>query len=110
MVDNFKTIFFPQHLYTIESIFTEIKKFCYSDTVINNMHIDKLMTLGKEKLLQILRRGQVNLLVYGPDRPYFKQKQKIMLQNFGQLAFFLIYYFLLFEKKRKEKSITNLYK
>ena len=24
----------------------------------------------------MLRRDQVNLLVYGPDRPYFKQKQK----------------------------------
>ena len=75
------------------------------------MQIEKLMTLGKEKLLQILRRDQVNLLVYGPDRPYFKQKQKIMLQNFGQLAFFLIYYFLLFEKKKKrKKNITDLYK
>ena len=34
-----------------------------------------------------LRRDQVNLLVYGPDRLYFKQKQKITLQNFCQLAF-----------------------
>ena len=24
----------------------------------------------------VVRRDQVNLLVYGPDRPYFKQKQK----------------------------------
>ena len=26
--------------------------------------------------LSYLRQGQVNLLVYGPDQPYFKQKQK----------------------------------
>ena len=41
-----------------------------------------------------VRGGQVNLMVYGPGQPYFKPKQKIILQNFGQLAF----YFLLFEK------------
>ena len=57
MIENFKTIFFPQHLYTVESIFIEIllkkKKFCDSDTIINSMHINKLTALGKEKLLQM---------------------------------------------------------
>ena len=43
----------------------------------------------------VLRWDQVNLLVYGPDRPYFKQKKT--LANW----LFLIYYFLLFEKKKK---------
>ena len=43
-------------------------------------------------------RDQVNLLVYGPDRPYFKQKQK-NITKFRPTGFFLIYYFLLFEKK-----------
>ena len=46
-----------------------------------------------------VRLDQVNLLAYGPDRPYFKQKQKKnIFQHFDQLAF-LIYYFLLFFKK-----------
>ena len=48
-------------------------------------------------------------MVYGPDRPYFKQKQKnYILRNLGQLAF-LIYYFLLFEAKKMEhnKHINN---
>ena len=38
-----------------------------------------------------IKQDQVNLLVYGPDRPYFKQKQKIY---FNLL-------FLLSEKKKK---------
>ena len=42
---------------------------------------------------------------YGPDRPYFKQKQKNNLTTFWPIEFFLIYYFLLFEKINK-----NLYK
>ena len=43
------------------------------------------------------RRDQVNLLVYGPDQPYLKQKQKNI--KFWPTGFFLIYYFLLFEIK-----------
>ena len=33
---------------------------------------------GLEKVAtnQMLRRDQVNLMVYGPHRPYFKEKQK----------------------------------
>ena len=54
-----------------------------------------------------VRLDQVNLLAYGPDRPYFKQKQKKnIFQRFDQLAF-LISYFLLFFF-RKKKNITNL--
>ena len=51
-----------------------------------------------------IRRDQVNLLVYGPDQLYLKQKQKYykILANW---LFFLIYDFLLFlTKKRKEKE------
>ena len=49
--------------------------------------------LAGDALLKMLkhfevRRDQVNLLVYGPDRPYFKQKQKNNIQNFGCLACF----------------------
>ena len=44
----------------------------------------------------MIRWDQVNLLVYGLDRPYFKQKKKT-LANW----IFLIYYFLLFEEKNK---------
>ena len=29
-----------------------------------------------------LRQGKVNLLVYGPNRPYFKQKQKNNITKF----------------------------
>ena len=36
-------------------------------------------------ILALLRRDQVNLLVYGLDLPYFKKRQKN--NNFDQLAF-----------------------
>ena len=36
-----------------------------------------------------LRRDQVNLLVYWPDRPYFKQKQKNYITTFWPTSFFL---------------------
>ena len=55
--------------------------------------------------LKFLRRDQVNLLVYRPDRLYFQQKQKkLILQNFCHLAFFIIYCFLLFEKRKKRNK------
>ena len=38
-------------------------------------------------------------MVYGPDRPYFKQKQKNNITKFWPTDFFLIFYFLLFEEK-----------
>ena len=41
-----------------------------------------------------IKQDQVNLLVYGPDRPYFKQKQNIY---FNLL-------FLLSEKKERYKT------
>ena len=36
----------------------------------------------------LLRQNQFNLLVYGRDRSYFSKIHKIILQNFGLLAFF----------------------
>ena len=42
----------------------------------------------------VLRWDQVNLLVYGPDQPYFKQKK-----NFGQLAFFNLLFSAFWKKK-----------
>ena len=56
----------------------------------------------------MVRQDQVNLLVYGLMDPILSKNRKIILQNFGQLAF-LIYWFLLFEKK-KNKFETDLYK
>ena len=51
-----------------------------------------------------VRRDQVNLLVYGPDRPYFKQKQKNNISKFWLSGLFLIYYFLLFQKNKKRNT------
>ena len=42
----------------------------------------------QSKVQRNIRQDQVNLLTYGPDRPYFKQKQKKNAKNFGQLDFF----------------------
>ena len=50
----------------------------------------------------------VNLLVYGPDRPYFKQKKKNNITNCWPTGGFFIYYFLLFEEKRNK--IVETYK
>ena len=35
-------------------------------------------------------KTKLNLLVYGSESPQFKEKQKRILQNFGQMAFFNI--------------------
>ena len=40
-------------------------------------------------LISIARRDQVNLLVYGPDRPYFQQKQKNDFTEFWPTGIFL---------------------
>ena len=40
------------------------------------------------KLINSLRRDQVNLLVYRPDRPYFKQKQKSNIAEIWPTGFF----------------------
>ena len=53
------------------------------------------------KLMTYKKANQVNLLVYGSDRPHFKQKQKNNLTKFWPACFFSIYHFLLFEKNRK---------
>ena len=67
------------------------------------MHLSKIPSFH-----QFLRQDQVNLLVYGPDRPYFKQKQKKnSITKFWPTGFFLIYYFLLFEKKERKKEIKQ---
>ena len=38
--------------------------------------------------IPLLSRDQVNLFVYGPDRPYFKQKQKNNIRKFWPTGFF----------------------
>ena len=53
---------------------------------------------------QKIRRDQVNLLVYGPNRPCFKQKQKNNITKFWPSGSFLICYFLLFENKKQKKT------
>ena len=55
-----------------------------------------------------LRQDQVNLLVYGPDRLYFKQKQKNNLTAFWPAGFFLILFFSAFLKKKKEIQHNKL--
>ena len=47
---------------------------------------------------------QINLLVYGPDRPYFKEKQKKNITKFWASTIYLIYYILLFEKRKKKET------
>ena len=49
-----------------------------------------------------IRWDQVNLLVYGPDRPYFKQKQKTNVTKFWPTGFFLNLLFSAFWKKNKK--------
>ena len=56
--------------------------------------------------LCLFRRHQVNLLVCRPDRPYSKQKLKII---FDQLAFSFNLLFSAFWNKNKTENITNLY-
>ena len=55
-------------------------------------------------LLVLNLLDQLNLLIYRPDRPNFKQNKKIILQNFDQLASFLIYYFPFFFFKVRNKT------
>ena len=49
------------------------------------------------------RWDQVNLLVNGPHQPYFKQKQKMVL-NFGQLPFFNLLISAVWKKKKEIKQ------
>ena len=44
----------------------------------------------------------------GPTDPILSKNKKIILQDFDQLASFLIYYFLLLEKNKKQNT-KNLY-
>ena len=50
-----------------------------------------------------IRRDQVNLLVNGPDQPYFKQKQKNNIAKFWPTGVFNLL-FLIFEKKTKKNN------
>ena len=61
---------------------------------------ERIKTKKKSK---IVRRDLVNLLLYRPDWPYFKQKQKIISKYVGQLTFFNIL-FSAFEKKIRNKT------
>ena len=57
----------------------------------------------------MIRRDQVNLLVYGSDWPYFKQKQKNNITKFWPTGFFLYLFFSDFWKKEKEiKHLTYI--
>ena len=59
--------------------------FQFKNTLLNDGDIKVISNKFQWKYF---RQDKVNLLVDGDYRPYFKQKQKIILQNFGQLAFF----------------------
>ena len=59
--------------------------FQFKNTLLNDGDIKVISNKFQWKYF---RQDKVNLLVYGDYQPYFKQKQKIILQNFGQLAFF----------------------
>ena len=56
--------------------------------------------------------GETKLICWstGPTVPILNKQKKItiiiILQNFGQLTFFLIYCFLLFEKKKRKTNKT----
>ena len=55
--------------------------------------------------VNVFRRGQVNLLVYRPDRPCFKQKQKNDITKLWPTAFFLnllLSAFCFLQKKRNK--------
>ena len=58
------------------------------------------MFLNKNNIL-----GETKLICWsaGPTDPILSKKQKIILQNLGY-CLFLIYYFLLFEKKIRNKT------
>ena len=57
----------------------------------------------------ILKAKQVNLLVYGPNRPYFKQKQNNDITKFWSTGFFksIIFCFLKKIEIKYNKHINN---
>ena len=69
------------------------------NTLVNDSDIKVIANKFEWKYL---RQSKVNLLVFRPDRPYFKQKQKNNIPKFWPAGFFLIYYFMLFEEKRNK--------
>ena len=70
--------------------------FCFFNRVIFNYQIIEIDISSKKRI----RQDQVNLLIYCPERIYFKQKQKNNVTKFWPTGFFLSYYFLLFEKTK----------
>ena len=48
----------------------------------------KVRNTQSEKSAVVFRRDQVNFLVYGSDRPYFKQNQKNNITKFWLTGFF----------------------
>ena len=48
----------------------------------------KVRNIQSEKSAVVFRRDQVNFLVYGSDRPYFKQNQKNNITKFWLTGFF----------------------
>ena len=73
------------------------KKRCFPKNVVS-MALN-YYTQRKSTILPgiFLRRDQVNLLVYGPNRPYF-----------GELAFFFVFIIFCFLKKEKETKLHKL--
>ena len=65
----------------------------------------KILTAMQELVADffLFRRDQVNLLVYVPNWPCFKQKQKI-LESFDQLAFLKSMIFCVLKIKRKRNE------
>ena len=74
------------------------KKRCFPKNVVSmalNYYIQRKSTILPGIFL---RRDQVNLLVYGPNRPYF-----------GELAFFFVFIIFCFLKKEKETKLHKLH-
>ena len=59
------------------SFFGRIRSFCI-----------RSKDLSHSLLTEMIRGDQVNFLVYGPDRPYFKQKQKNNITKFWPTGLF----------------------
>ena len=55
----------------------------------------------------LIRRDQVNVLVYRPDRPYFKQKKKNNITKFWPFGFFFYFIFCFLKKKKKKRKKRN---
>ena len=63
---------------------------------------------SNSSILFVPRQEQANLLVYGPDRPYFKQKQKNDITKFWPTGFFQSTIFCFLRIKKKEMKHNKL--